>query len=66
VSDSRAKSFGNVPVKLDAIEPSLLRELVRTGIERHLPPDRLSILRAAEESERKQLAGLVGILGARP
>jgi hypothetical protein len=58
-SDTRSKSFGEISVELDAITPEQLRELVRQVIERHLPPEQFEILKAAEESERRQIAGLV-------
>jgi hypothetical protein len=32
---------------------------VRWAIERHLPPDRLELLKIAEESEREPITGLV-------
>jgi hypothetical protein len=54
-SDSRAKGFGDISVELDAIEPNLLRELVREVIEVHLPAEQLDVLKAAEESERELL-----------
>jgi hypothetical protein len=54
-TDSRAKGFGAVSVELDAIEPRQLRDLVRSAIERHLPPNQLAILREAEASERQWL-----------
>jgi len=62
-TDSRAKSFGSVSVELDAIPPDYLRELVRWSIERHLPPEKFEILKAAEESERRLINGLVGMMG---
>jgi hypothetical protein len=65
-SDSRAKTFGAESVELDAIEPGRLRQLVRDAIERHLPPDQFEVLKAAEESERLLLAGLVGMFGSAP
>jgi hypothetical protein len=61
-SDSRAKSFGEVSVELDAIEPNQLRELLQAAIETHLPPDQFAILKAAEADERRQIAGLVGMM----
>jgi len=61
-TDSRAKNFGNISVELDAIEPNTLRGLVEEVIQRHLPPDRFAILKAAGESERKLIAGLVGLI----
>jgi hypothetical protein len=62
-SDSRAKNFGAISVELDAIAPDDLRDLVRSAIERHLPEDQFNILKAAEQSERTMIAGLVGMLG---
>ena len=61
-SASRAKTCGAESVELDAIEPEQLRQLVRDAIERHLPPEQFEVLKTAEESERIQLAGLVGII----
>jgi hypothetical protein len=61
-SDSRSKGFGDISVELDAIEPNRLRELVELVIQRHLPPDQLATLKAAETSERTLIAGLVGML----
>ena len=58
-SDSRSKGFGDISVELDAIAPEQLRELVREAIEQHLPAEQFEILKAAEESERRLIAGLV-------
>jgi hypothetical protein len=58
-SDSRAKSFGEISVELDAIEPNQLRELVQDAIEQHLPADEYEVLKVAEESERKLLTALM-------
>jgi hypothetical protein len=63
-TDTRAKGFGEISVEHDAIHPEQLRELVRSVIERHLPPDRFKILKIAEDSERKLIRELVGALGA--
>jgi hypothetical protein len=41
--------------ELDAIDANTLRDLVRTCIEKHLPPEQLKILKVAEESERELL-----------
>ena len=46
--------------ELDAIPPDLLRDLVETYINLHLPQDKLEVLKAAEESEREIIARLVG------
>ncbi len=58
-SDTRSKGFGEISVELDAIAPETLRQLVRTAIERHLPPKQFEVLKAAEESERTLLRRLV-------
>jgi hypothetical protein len=65
-TDTRAKDFGDICVELDAIEPDRLRQIVRDAIEDHLPPAKFATLKAAEESERAMLAGLVGMLETRP
>ena len=54
-TDSRAKGFGTISVELDAIAAPRLRQIVREAIERHLPTERLAVLKAAEESERELL-----------
>jgi len=51
-TDSRAKRFGEVSVELDAIDPHRLRLLVQGAIERHLPQEKLKVLRIAERYER--------------
>jgi hypothetical protein len=61
-TDSRAKGFGDESVELDAIEPNRLREIVEQAIERHLPPDQLAVLEAAEQSERSILRNMIGRL----
>jgi len=59
-SDTRSKSFGEISVELDAIEPNRLRALVQEAIERHLPADQFAALKAAEASEREIITRLVG------
>jgi hypothetical protein len=59
-SDTRSKTFGDISVELDAIEPNRLRAIVQEAIERHLPADQFEILKAAEESEREVITRLVG------
>ena len=51
-TDTRAKGFGDISVELDAIEPNVLRELVRVNIEALMPADELAVLKQAEASER--------------
>jgi hypothetical protein len=50
-----AKDFEGRSVELDALPPRVLRDVVRKVIEKHISPDTLNILRAAEESERELL-----------
>ena len=64
-SDSRSRNFGDISVELDAIEPDLLRGLVKEVIEQHLPPDQFAVLKAAEDSERTLIAGLVRDLASK-
>jgi hypothetical protein len=52
-------------VELDAIEPGRLRQLVEDVINKHLPKEQLRVLLAAEESERTQLRGLIGMITRR-
>jgi hypothetical protein len=52
-TDSRSKNWKGDSVELDAIEPDILRQLVRDAIEQHISPDRLRIIEAAEQSERE-------------
>jgi len=59
-SDTRSKSFGDISVELDAIEPNRLRQIVQEAIEQHLPQEQYAVLKAAEESERKIIRRLVG------
>ncbi|MCP4182430.1 MAG: hypothetical protein GY761_03820 [Hyphomicrobiales bacterium] len=58
-TDSRARGFGTVSVELDAIEPKMLRAIVKEAINRHLPEHQFKVLLAAEESERLLLASAV-------
>jgi hypothetical protein len=63
-TDSRSKGFGDISVELDAIDARMLRQVVREAIEQHLPPDRLAVLKAAEESEREFLRTWASASGA--
>lgn len=56
-SDTRSKNWtGGDSVELDAIEPDMLRALVRECIEEHVDHDQLAKLKVAEASEREALA----------
>jgi hypothetical protein len=63
-TDSRARKFvqehGTGSVELDAIQPATLRSLVRNSIERHMDPERLRVLKLAEEQERDLLRDVWG------
>jgi hypothetical protein len=61
-TDTRARGFGDISVELDAIDPDRLRALVQIAIEQHLPPEEFAVLKAAEESERALIKGLVGMM----
>lgn len=61
-TDSRAKNFGDISVELDAIAPGQLRRIVNDAILRHVDPAQLIAIQAAEESEKRLLNGLVGML----
>jgi hypothetical protein len=50
--NTHAKDFTGRSTELDALPNSVLRDLVRECIERHISTDQLAALRAAEESER--------------
>jgi hypothetical protein len=64
-SDSRAKNFGAISVELDAIPADQLRNPVEeVSIVDHRPADQLSVLRAAEESERNHLLSWTQIIGS--
>jgi len=51
-------------VELDALSPKILRELINTAIEQHIPPGALEHLRVAEESERQIMMRIVNNLPA--
>jgi hypothetical protein len=53
-----AHRFEGNSVELDALPSSQLRALVRECIERHISPEQLETLRAAEDSERDVLRAL--------
>lgn len=59
-SDSRSSDFEGDSVEVDAIPAGTLREIVEAAITRHVDPQHLRVLRAAEESERSILYRLAG------
>jgi hypothetical protein len=62
-TDSRAKGFGEISVELDAIPPHVLRHIVELVLTQHLPPEKLKVLQAAEESERELLKVFASQIG---
>jgi hypothetical protein len=53
--NTHAANFVGESTELDALPASVLRDQVRRSIERHIKPQALETLRAAEESERQLL-----------
>jgi hypothetical protein len=62
-TDTRAKGFAAESVELDSIPPETLRTLVEEAITKHISPHEFSVLKAAEESERKAIKAFVGADG---
>ena len=66
-SDKNAPAFmeryGDVSAELEAIPSHTLREMVRQRLEGHIAPDRLKVLKLAEEEERKGLVQLEALIG---
>jgi hypothetical protein len=58
-ANMHAKEFEGDSVELDALPPRVLRDMVREVIERHISPQALETLRAAEESERHVIRELI-------
>jgi hypothetical protein len=59
-TDSRAQSFGGGSVEVDAIPPTLLRQIVEDAITEHIDPEALRITQVAEQSERDLLTRMIG------
>jgi len=57
-TDSRSKDFAGESVEVDAIPPSMLRELALNRIVAHLDRDELEVLKAAESSEQEILRAM--------
>jgi hypothetical protein len=56
--NSHAKNFDGDSTELDALPPSVLRDLVRECIELHIDPHQVNVLREAESSERELIERL--------
>ncbi len=59
-SDSRAGLFIGESVEVDAIPPTVLRQLVEGAIVQHIDPQAYRLTMAVEQSERDVLLSLVG------
>jgi len=59
VRAATAKDWIGDSVELDAIPPNVLRQMVQTAIERHLPPDHLAHIDHVERIERETLAEII-------
>jgi hypothetical protein len=58
-SDTRPRTSATYPSNSTPSNPTGLRRMVECAIEKHLPPERFEVLKAAEESEREILHKLV-------
>ena len=61
--DTRAKKWEGDSVELDALPPRILREMVKTCIERHIDPFLLDITKKSEDLERKTIEQILSQLG---
>jgi hypothetical protein len=56
-NNHHARNFSDVEsVELDAMEPTVLAELLQTAIERHIDDQALKVMLEAEQSERAIMA----------
>jgi hypothetical protein len=59
-SDSRSAKFAGESVEVDAIRPTILRQIVRDAITQHIDAEALRLTRIAEDSERNLLYAMRG------
>ncbi|MBO0813673.1 MAG: hypothetical protein J2P30_00750 [Actinobacteria bacterium] len=59
-TDTRAQSFDGGSVELDAVPPTMLRQIVTDAITRHIEPEALRLHQVAERSEREVLERIAG------
>jgi hypothetical protein len=59
-SDTRAAGFRGGSVEVDAIPPTILRQIVEDAIVSHIDPDALRLTEVAEQSERDILTRMIG------
>jgi hypothetical protein len=64
-SDTRSRNFDGDSVEVDAMPSRVLRMLVEDAIERWIDPEKLGLVRLAEDSEREGLQALAngGLIG---
>jgi hypothetical protein len=62
-SDTRARGFGGGSVEVDAIPPTILRQLVEEAITQHIDQDALRVTQVAEKYERQYLSAMIGSQG---
>ena len=59
-SDTRAASFDGGSVEVDAIAPTVLRQIVEDAITQHIDAEALRLDQVAEQSERQILTSMIG------
>jgi hypothetical protein len=59
-SDTRARSFDGGSVEVDAIAPTILRQIVEDAITQHIEAEALRLDQVAEQSERDILTRMIG------
>jgi hypothetical protein len=59
-TDTRAQSFDGGSVEVDAIPPTVLRQIVEDAITQHIEPEALRLDQVAEQSERETLTRMIG------
>jgi hypothetical protein len=57
------RRYGDISCELEAMAPTTLRRILAEHLHKHMSPDRLRILKLAEEEERKGLAQIHDLLG---
>jgi hypothetical protein len=62
-TDTRARSFEGGSVEVDAIPPTVLRQIVEGAIRQHIDADALRVTEEAERSEREVLTRMAGGAG---
>jgi hypothetical protein len=58
-TDTRARGFGGESVEVDAIPPTILRQIVEDAITRHIGQNALRVDQTIEQQERRYLSALI-------